>query len=33
MTMSQTQYNEMQRTIEDLKLKNRTETEKLHFDL
>ena len=31
--MSQTQYNEMQRTIEDLKLKNRTETEKLQFDL
>jgi hypothetical protein len=29
MTLSQSQYNDMQRTIDELKTKNRTETEKL----
>lgn len=33
MTLSQTQYNDMQRTIDELRAKNRTETEKLQFEL
>lgn len=33
MTMSQSQYNEMQKTMDDLKAKSRTEIEKLTFEL
>jgi hypothetical protein len=33
MTMSQSQFNDMQRTIDDLKNKGRMEIEKLQFDL